>query len=67
MAAMRAARERKRLERPAPEIGIRARYRHPLELGLRDTRTGEVAWVPFRSVRDATRRLAVVAKHYISL
>ena len=61
---MRAAKERKRLERPAQDYPPTGRYQHPLELGLRDTRSGEVAWVPFRSLRDSMRRLTVVAKYY---
>lgn len=63
MAAMRAAKKRKRLAGPPPEPKL-VRW-HPLELGLRDKRTGETAWVDFVSVRDAARRLAVVQKFYL--
>ena len=61
---MRAAKERKRRANPVerePEF-VRA---YPLELGLRDTRTGEVAWVEFRSVRDAEKRLSIVLNYYV--
>ena len=63
MAAMRAAKERKRLANPVEREPRRERF-YPLELGVRDTRSGEMAWVPFRSVRDAARRLAVVRREY---
>ncbi len=59
-----AARERKRQERivagwePEPNL---TRY-YPLELGVRDKRTCEVAWIDLRSVRDASKRLRVVLK-----
>jgi len=36
----------------------------PLELGVRDKHTKEVAWVDLRSVRDASKRLSVVLKNY---
>lgn len=39
---------------------------YPLEFGLRDTRTGEVAWVEFKSIRDADRRLAVINNYYLA-
>ena len=66
MAAMRAAKERKRLERAAPEHSPRLTRWHPLELGLRDKTSGDVAWVEFKSLRDAMRRLAVVQNWYIN-
>lgn len=66
MAAMRAAKERLRRERIAagwtPEPKFKRWY--PLELGLRDKITGEVAWVDFKGLRDALRRLAVVRRYY---
>lgn len=61
---MRAAKERKRLANPAEREPKLVRW-FPLELGLRDKRSGEVAWVDFRSVRDAAKRLAVVQKYYV--
>lgn len=36
----------------------------PLEFGIRDKRTGQVAWVDLRSVRDTIRRVSVVLKYY---
>jgi len=36
----------------------------PLEIGVRDKTTGDVAWMDLRSGRDAARRLAVVLKYY---
>lgn len=67
LANMRAAKARLRQERG--EAGLLEREPKlerwfPLELGLRDKRTGEVAWTDFRSIRDAARRLAVVQKYY---
>lgn len=65
MAAMRAAKARKRLAGPAPEPEPPRLVRWTgLSLGVRDETTGETAWVPFRSVRDAARRLAVVLREY---
>lgn len=64
MAAMRAAKARRRRERPPPEVCALVAEK-VLELGLRDLRSGEVAWVPFRSLRDAMRRLAMVQKYYV--
>lgn len=63
LAQMRAAKERKRLANPV-ESEPRMEKFWPLEIGLRDKLTGEVAWVEFRSMRDAVRRLAMVRKHY---
>lgn len=63
MAAMREAKARKRLANPVEREPRMVPY-HQLELGLRDSRTGDVAWVPFRSLRDAMRRLGVVQREY---
>lgn len=63
MARMRAAKERKRLANPVEREPKMARW-FPLELGVRDKMSGDVAWVDFRSVRDAATRLAVVLKYY---
>lgn len=35
----------------------------PLELGVRDKRNGQTAWVDLRSVRDAAKRLNVILKY----
>ena len=67
MQNMRNAKERIRMERGAAgllEPDPKWERYYPLELGLRDKRTGDVAWVEFRSVRDAMRRLSVVQNHY---
>jgi len=68
MANMRAAKERLRLARGAAgllEREPKMQRWFPLELGLRDKTTGEVAWVDLRSIRDAARRIAVVQKFYL--
>jgi hypothetical protein len=64
MAQMRAAKAAKRMASPPAEPSPKRSPYFPLELGVRDTRTGEVAWVPLRSVRDAGRRLRLVLKFY---
>lgn len=67
LAAMRAAKERLRRERITagwtPEPKLKRWF--PLELGLRDKATGETAWVDFRGLRDAMRRLSVVRRLYV--
>ena len=63
MANMRAAKERKRLANPPEREPELIRW-FPLELGVRDKRTGEVAWIDLKSVRDAARRLSVIMKYY---
>jgi hypothetical protein len=66
MARLREAKARKHRERIAagwtPEPKMERWF--PLELGLRDKMTGEVAWTDFRSLRDALRRLAKVRLWY---
>jgi hypothetical protein len=66
LAQMRAAKARRRLERIAdgwdPEPRMKRWF--PLELGLRNKFTGETAWVDFKSLRDALRRLGIVKRHY---
>ena len=63
MARMRAAKERKRLENPVEREPKMVRW-IPLRIGVQDKRTNETAWVDFKSVRDAMRRLSVVQKFY---
>ncbi len=58
-----AAREAKRMADPTPREPKMVAY-YPLELGVRDKASAETAWVDFRSVRDAARRLRVVQKFY---
>jgi hypothetical protein len=60
---MRATKEAKRLANPPDQEPRMVRW-FPLEIGLRDKRTGEVAWTDFRSVRDAAKRLSVVQSNY---
>lgn len=60
MAAMRAAKERKRMAREPVEREPRFTRWHRLEIGLRDTVTGDVAWVSLRSARQA-RTIATLA------
>ena len=65
---MRAAKTRKRQEAIdagwTPEPKMERTYN--LSIGLRDERTGVVAWTPFKSVRDAARRLGVVRRYYLA-
>lgn len=66
MAALRAAKERKRLANGPPDDEPRRRVvRHPfLSWAMRDDLSGDVVWLEFKSVRDMTRRARVVAKYY---
>ncbi len=63
MARMRAAKERKRLKNPVEREPKFVRW-FPLEIGVRDKRTNEIAWTDFRSVRDAAKRLSVIQEFY---
>jgi hypothetical protein len=65
MAAMRAAKERKRLARGPCEEPARFVPWAPLEFGVRDKVTGEVVWMDLRSGRDVARRVAVLLRHYV--
>ena len=60
---MRAAKERKRLANPPEREPVMVRH-YPLEWAVRDTRTGEVVWMPLKSARDVARRVAVVLRYY---
>jgi hypothetical protein len=67
LANMRAAKARLRLVRIAAGLLEREPKMvlwFPLELGVRDKVSGEVAWIDLRSVRDAARRLGIVLKFY---
>lgn len=66
MAAMRAAKERKRLERGPIEEEPRMRtVRHPfLSWAVRDDLSGDICWMEFISIRDMLKRMSVVAKYY---
>ena len=67
LASMRAAKERKRLERPPPEREPKLVQWHRFEIGVRDKVTGRFsygeAWTDLKSVRDATKRLSVILKY----
>jgi hypothetical protein len=66
MASARAAKARKRAEAIAsgwsPEPKMVRHY--PVEFGVRLKSSGETAWVDLVSVRDASRRLAVVLERF---
>lgn len=53
LAQMRAAKERKRLERGPEEPEPKLVRWYPFEFAVRDKRTGEVAWHDLVSVRHA--------------
>jgi hypothetical protein len=67
MAAMRAAKARKRLLNPPPERIPKMEPWHRFEFGVRDKVQGPAgmgeAWTDFRSIRDVVRRLKVIRKH----
>ena len=70
MEKMRVAKERKRIERG--NAGLLDREPkflpcYPLQLGIKDKLTGEIAWIDFKSVRDASKRLSIIHKYYISI
>ena len=65
MAAMRAAKERKRLARPAPVPEPERQRWHRLEFGVRDKLTGQTAWHDLKSVRHATIAVRVLLRHYV--
>lgn len=66
MAAMRAAKERKRIARgPREDEPSMKVVRHPfLSWAMRDDLSGEVCWMEFKSLRDMTRRAGMVARFY---
>ena len=63
LANMRAAKAKKRAENPSEREPKMVRY-YPLSFGIRDDLTGEEAWVKLRSVRDMSKRVAVVLRYY---
>ena len=64
LARMREAKARKRMF-SAPEREPRLVRWFPLEFGVRDKATGEIAWNDLRSARDVFRRVTVLLKHYV--
>lgn len=67
MAAMRAAKERKRMARGPREEPPRLVKWHRFEIGVRDKVTGAngygESWTDLVSVRDTVRRLKVIIKN----
>lgn len=63
MAAMRAAKERKRLENP-PELESRMQRWYRFEFGVRDKVTGQTDFVDLRSVRHAAKALGLILNFY---
>lgn len=63
MAAMRAAKARRRLARlPVESEPQMVRY-YPLEFGVRVKATGETHWRDFVSVRHAAKALALIRRY----
>jgi hypothetical protein len=62
-AAMRAAKERKRLERGHVEAPPKPEPFYRYTVTVTDTLTGESGTVPLKSIRDITKRLSLVLKH----
>lgn len=66
MAAMRAAKERKRLQNPSDREPDLLKY-FPFEFGIREKSTGETAFRDFVSVRDSTRRLSALRRYLLNV
>lgn len=64
MAAMREAKERKRLERGPRDEDLKMVRWFPLEFGVRDKRNEDTVWMDLKSTRDVAKRIAVLLKHY---
>ena len=64
MAAMRAAKERKRLEREPIEEEPRMIRTTDLSWAVRDDITSHVEWLPLKSARDTFRRVTVLLRYY---
>lgn len=64
MAAMRAAKERKRLAGTAPDREPKLVPWFPLEFAVRDKVTGETVWLDLKSDRDVFRRVTVLLRYY---
>lgn len=66
MAAMRSAKERKRLERgPRDEEPKMIAVRHPfISWAMRDDLSGEIVWMEMKSARDTMKRISVLLKYY---
>jgi hypothetical protein len=64
MAAMRAAKERKRLARAVLQPEPKTVRWHRFEFAVRDKQTGQTAWHDLKSVRHATIALRLILRHY---
>lgn len=64
MENMRAAKERKRLERGPRDEELKLVRFFKLEFGVRDKRNGDTVWMDLKSTRDVAKRIAVLLKHY---
>ena len=63
MAAMRAAKERKRLENP-PQHEPKTQRTTCLQIGFRDEISGVECWLPLKSARDAYKRISALLTNY---
>lgn len=63
MSAMRAAKERKRLERGPIESEPKMQRWHRYEFCVRDKMSGETGWHDLVSVRHAAKALGLILKH----
>lgn len=64
MAAMRAAKERKRLARGPVEANPKFIRSTGLSFAVRDDICGVVVWHPLKSLRDTIKRIALVLREY---
>lgn len=63
LARMRAAKERKRLERGPIELEPKLIRSTGLSFAVRNDRTGEVVWRPLKSARDTFRRITILLRY----
>lgn len=64
MAAMRAAKERKRLAAGPPEYEPKMARYFPFEFGVRIKATGETHFTELRSVRHAAKAIGLILQFY---
>jgi len=64
MAAMRAAKERKRMARSPSEDEPKMKRTTCLSWAVRDDLSGQVEWMELKSARDVFRRVTVLLKYY---
>jgi hypothetical protein len=63
LAQMRAEKERKRLAN-ATEREPQMKRWHRYEYAVRDKQTGDTAWADIVSVRNASKAISLILKHY---